>query len=157
MKAKRNIVFVVVVIGLCGCASGLKGYAALSPSELNANPSYYNDKAVLVKGYVTSLPEDHTLYESKELDLEATRRWKSGDKDFDALSFEWTKYCLTIANPGILYKNRPIFNKQIITIKGKFVDDYLTARTIDLGACPLPTAIIIDYVDLKKRYPSMSD
>lgn len=155
MKPTLNLIAAMAFGCLSSCAGGLKNETALSPSVLNTTASYYNGKTVLVQGYVTLAPEDHTLYESKALDAEATRLWNSGDKNFNALSFEWTRYCLTIANPGVLYKHQSSFNKQTITVKGKFVDDYLTPRTIDLGACPLPTAIVIDYADLQRRYPSL--
>lgn len=155
MKSALKLVAVLVFGCLSSCVGGLKKETSLSPSALNTKASYYNGKTVLVQGYVTLMQEDHTLYESKELDAEATRLWNSGDRNFDALSFEWTRYCLTIANPGPMYKHQSSFNKQTITVKGKFVDDYLTPRTIDLGACPLPTAIVIDYTDLQKRYPSL--
>lgn len=124
--------------------------AALKPSELNIHAAQYNGREVLVQGYVTLVPEGHTLYDSKSLNDEFRRRWGSGSNDFDPKTYE--KYCLTIGNPDLLYKNRSKFVGQTIVVKGKFVDDYLDAQHIDLGACPLPTAIIIDETDLKQRY-----
>ena len=37
----------------------------------------------------------------------------------------------------------------------KFIDNYQIGKTVDLGACPLPTAIIIDNAALARRYPSL--
>lgn len=45
-------------------------------------------------------------------------------------------------------------NGTTITVRGKFLANYLDGK-IDLGACPLPTAISIDVDDLKQRYPSI--
>ena len=155
MKSSFNLILVISLGCLAGCADEpLKKAAVLSPSVLNTNHSYYNGKTVLVRGYVTLGQEDHTIYESSDLDAEAARRWESGDKNFNALSFEWARYCLTIANPKILYDHQDSFNKTTITIKGRFVEDYLTPEKVDLGACPLSTAIFIDYEDLRSRHPS---
>ena len=54
-----------------------------------------------------------------------------------------------------MYKHQSNFDKKTITVLGKFVDDYLGPRTLDLGACPLPTALYIDYADLRRRYPAL--
>jgi hypothetical protein len=40
-------------------------------------------------------------------------------------------------------------------LRCKFIANYLDGTRIDLGACPLPTAIIIDESDFKQRYPSL--
>jgi hypothetical protein len=122
----------------------------LAPSELNTHPAQYDHAEVYVKGYLKLGPESHILYESKELDEEFKRRWDSGGSDFDPRNYQ--KYCLTIGNPDLLYKNRSKLVGQTLTIKGRFTAAYLDAQHIDLGACPLPTAIIIDEADLKQRY-----
>lgn len=155
MKEIINLFTVLTICWLNGCAIRQKTEMSFSPSDLNTRASFFNGKTVLVKGYISLMPEDHTIYESKALDAEATRLWNSHDKGFNALSFEWSRYCLTIANPSILYRFQDKFNNQTITLKGKFVDDYLNSQTIDLGACPLPTAIFIDYGDLQRRYPRL--
>lgn len=122
-----------------------------SPSELNQNASKYNGAIVTVRGYVTLNPSGHNLYESRKLDQQFEHGWHS-DKSFDPKKY--LKYCLTIANPAIMYVHRDAFNGKTIIVKGKFIDDYLKNR-IDLGACPLSTGIIIDEADLKARYPSI--
>jgi hypothetical protein len=123
---------------------------ALSPSQLNANAAHYNGAQITVSGYLKLGPESHVLYESKELDEEFKKRWDSGSSDFNPKDYE--KYCLTIGNPKLLYENRLKVVGKTIVVKGRFVDNYLDAQHIDLGACPLPTAIIIDESDLKQRY-----
>ncbi|WP_139942870.1 hypothetical protein [Fulvimonas soli] len=128
--------------------------AALSPSALNGNPSQYNRKTVTVRGCITLVAEGRNIYESQNIKAEFDRHVAAGGAD-NFKPREWDKYCLTIANPGPMDKHPSVFDKQTLTIKGKFVDDYLTPRTLDLGACPLPTAIFIDYTDLRKRYPAL--
>jgi len=121
----------------------------LSPSELNTHSERYKDQAVTVRGYVILNPDGHVLYESQTLHDDFSRGVDTGG-NFDANKYE--KYCLTIGNPDLLYRNRSKFAKKTIVIRGKFVTDYLDAQHIDLGACPLPTAVIIDEGYLKQRY-----
>lgn len=140
-----------ILIASCSSISGRA--ELLSPSQLNANPMRYNGKFVVVQGFVTLAPEAHVLYESQALSAEFKRGWKSGGRTFDVRKYE--KYCLTIANPGLLYKNRASVNGKTIVVRGKFISNYLDGSIIDLGACPLPTAIVVDYVDLEQRYGSL--
>jgi hypothetical protein len=65
------------------------------------------------------------------------------------------KYCITIANPELLYKNRAAVDARTIIFQGKFIDDYRIDKNVGLGACRLPTAIVIDNADLARRYPSL--
>lgn len=136
-----------------GCSPSPIQGGPLSPSELNVNATRYNGQTVVVKGYIKLAPEGHVLYESEALDTEFRKGWDSGSRDFDLKKYE--KYCLTIANPDLLYRNQATVNGKTLVVQGKFVDDYLDGHTVDLGACPLPTAIIIDESDLKRRYGSI--
>lgn len=136
-----------------GCAHVAGGaISTLRPSDLNSKVSTYDGRDVVVQGYVTLEPEGHTLYESKALFDEFGRRWDAGKKDFEPNTYD--KYCLTIANPELLYDELEVFAKKTITVKGKFEANYMTNR-VDFGACPLPTAIVIDEADLKRRYQSI--
>ena len=67
----------------------------------------------------------------------------------------YDEYCLTIANPGFLFRNEKSVNKKTLVIRGKFIDNYLGPRDIDLGACALATGFIIDEDDLRYRYPAL--
>ena len=136
-----------------GCSLNSLQREPLSLSELNGNAARYNGQVVVVRGYVKLAPEGHVLYESQALDAEFRKGWDSGSHDFDVKKYQ--KYCLTIANPDLLYKNQATVNGKTLILQGKFVDDYLEGRTIDLGACPLPSAIIIDESNLKRRYGSI--
>lgn len=153
MKSGALLTVVVLLSVLAGCAQAVEQAVPLKPSELNARPTHFNGKTVLVTGFVTLVPEGHNLYESRSLNSEFRQHVSLGGKgNFHPQA--WDKYCLTIANPGPMYKHQADFNGATITVKGKFIDDYLNSRAIDLGACALPTAIIIDYADLRQRYPS---
>jgi len=125
----------------------------LTPSKLNANPSAYKNKDVTVRGYVTLEPEGHNFYESKELNEQFRKGFDAGSKDFHAR--DYINYCLTIANPDLMYRNRATLRGRTLVVKGRFLDDYRNPSVIDLGACPLPTAILIDMDDFKLRYGNL--
>lgn len=124
-----------------------------SPRELNTNAVHYNGQTVVVRGYVQLAPEAHVLYQSQVLSAAFRKGMESNSRDFNVKKYN--KYCLTIANPGLLYKNRSTVNGKTLTFRGKFIDNYLDGHTVDLGARPLPTAIVIDEHDLKRRYPAL--
>jgi len=140
---KKIILLVLTGLFVTGCS--------FAPSQLNANPPRYSGVTVVVRGFVKLTPEAHVLYESRALDGEVQRGQESGNRGFDVRKYE--KYCLTIANPELLYKNRATVNAKTIIFQGKFIDNYQIGKTVDLGACPLPTAIIIDNAALARRYP----
>jgi hypothetical protein len=124
---------------------------ALTPSNLNLNPEKYSGQEVIVQGYLTLGPEAHNIYESESLKREFEKRWDTDD-GFDPKAY--VKYCLTIANPDFLYSRKGEIAGKTIVVKGRFIEKYLDGR-IDLGACPLPTAILIDEADLRQRYPTI--
>jgi hypothetical protein len=126
---------------------------SFTPSQLNANPALYGGKTVVVRGFVKLTPEVHVLYESRAHNDELHRESASGNPGFGLGKDE--KYCVTIANPELLYKNRATVTAKKIVVQGKFIDTYQVGETVDLGACPLPTAIIIDNDALVRRYPSL--
>jgi hypothetical protein len=128
-----------------------------TPSELNANPDAYQHRVVTVRGYITLEPEGHNLTESKELNDEFARGVDSGGKNgFNPRSYR--KYCLTIANPGLMYRNRDTLKGKTLVVTGEFLadyNDYKKNHAMDFWACPLPTGIVIDMDDLKRRYPDL--
>jgi hypothetical protein len=149
--------FRLALLALTFLAAGCAHSAAMrertaSPSELNSDPRKYHEQTVVVEGFLTLAPEAHSFYQSKKLKAEFERRWDSDDPAFDPKAYQG--YCLTIANPDALMAKRDALNGATITVRGKFLADYLDGK-IDLGACPLPTAIVIDVDDLKSRYPSI--
>ncbi|WP_349985834.1 hypothetical protein ABRP17_009675 [Stenotrophomonas sp. WHRI 8082] len=148
-----RIPLLTLALVMIGCAhSAPTSGGAVSPSDLNAAPEQYRDKTVVVEGFLTLVPEAHNLYQSKALKAEFERRWDADDPAFDPKAYQ--AYCLTIANPDALTVKRELLDGTTITVKGKFLADYLVGK-IDLGACPLPTAIVIDVDDLRRRYPSI--
>jgi hypothetical protein len=155
MKASiaRNFTAISLLL-VATCVSAQK--QMLSPSELNAHPATFQHKTVIVKGYVILEPEGHALYESKELNDELSKRWDSGDKSFNSRKYD--KYCLTIANPGLMYRNRDTLKGKTLIVTGEFLADYNDFKknhAMDFWACPLPTGILIDMDDFKRRYPGL--
>ncbi|HZT02021.1 MAG TPA: hypothetical protein VFA39_07155 [Steroidobacteraceae bacterium] len=142
---KKMILLELAGLLLTGCA--------FTPSQLNANPARYSGIVVVVRGFVKLAPETHVLYESQALNGEVQRGQESGNRGFDRRKY--AKYCVTIANPELLYKNRTAVDAKTLIFRGKFIDDYQSGKTVDLGECPLPTAIMIDYAALARRYPSL--
>ncbi|HJU38433.1 MAG TPA: hypothetical protein VJ724_02595 [Tahibacter sp.] len=154
MPKFQLVVLLATVLAIAGCArSTLMRSDILSPLELNTNPQRYHGQVILVRGYVTLVPEGHNLYQSRKLAIEFDNRWGTGDPKFDAR--DYFAYCLTIANPHALMPARRALHRATITVKGTFLADYLGERDIDFGACPLNTGIVIDTDDLKRRYPSI--
>ena len=149
-----KVLLTLVLCGLfaSGCSLNPVQSEPLSPSELNTNAAHYNGQTIVVRGYAILVPEGHALYESRALNNEFRRGVDAGGR-FDVNKYE--KYCLTIANPDLLYKNQVAVKGKTLIVRGKFIDNYLNGKVIDLGACPLPTAIIIDENDLRQRYGSL--
>lgn len=150
---RLQIITLLSAIAGAGCAlSATTPGDSLSPIELNADPQRYQGQSVVVHGYVTLVPGGHNLYESRELRNEFARRWDAEDPGFDPR--DYVQYCLTIANPEDLDEVGDELNGTSITVKGTFLANYLDGG-IDLGACPLPTGIVIDVDDLARRYPKL--
>ncbi len=151
MKAIYLLAFTAILATSC-VHSKQPSLQATSPSALNAAPQQFRDQIVVVEGYLTLSPEAHNLYQTKELKAEFEKRWDAEDPAFDPKAYQG--YCLTIANPDVLMEKQQALNGKTITVKGKFLSNYLDGK-VDLGACPLPSAIVIDLDDLKQRYPSI--
>ncbi len=145
----NRILACTAIMILAGCAEP----NVLSPTQLNSNPMLYNGMTVSVRGYVVLAPEGHNLRDSKEVFDEFARHFDPSlprDPTFDVRNHE--NECLTIGNPGFLYDHIDVFKGKTIIFRGRFITDYLNDHVVDLGACPLPTALIIDIDDLKARY-----
>ncbi|RUL68510.1 hypothetical protein [Dyella choica] len=153
MKASLMLRSLMSVALLLVTVSACAQQQVFSPSELNAHPAAFQHKKVTVRGYVTLKPEGHNLYESKALSDEFNKVWDSGSMSLDQRKY--THYCLTIANPGLMYRNRDTLKGKTLVVKGEFLADHITPHKIDLGACPLPTSILIDMNDLKRRYGNL--
>jgi hypothetical protein len=135
-----------------GCASPVHESALLSPLTLNSNPDVYHQQSVLVEGYVTLVASGHNLYQSKALNEEFAYNLHDGER-FDPRPY--IPYCLTIANPQIFEDHMSDFSGRTLVFRGRFLKNYLDGQTVDLGACPLPTAIVIDEADARRRYPDL--
>jgi hypothetical protein len=143
--------FCGIVVAGCAVADGTPS-RHLSPSVLNGDPARYNGQTVVVHGFIELAPEGHVLYESQALSAELASKIDAGGRvDLKV----YRKYCLTIANPELFYENQTVLNHRTLDVQGKFIDDYLDGHSIDFGACPLPTAIVVDEEDFKGRYKAL--
>ena len=156
---QANLVRVLCAIAVCSILFGCLGASPefpeiLSPSKINSDPTVYNGADVFVRGYVMVGPGEHghALYESRELAEEAKRKFASGRPDFEP--GDYSKYCLTIANPEIFLLNLKAVSGKTLVVKGKVNSTYLRDM-VDLGACGLDPALEVDVADLEHRYPSL--
>lgn len=122
---------------VAGCAT-LEG-PVLSPSELNRGAKEYNNKEVTVRGYVILSPAGHILYESKRMYKNFEHEWQGLSENIN----EYDKFCLTIANPVFIRDKYPKLSRRPVVVRGVFLENYLDENSIDIGACPLNTAIIV--------------
>lgn len=139
----------LLTLALTGCA----GPEVLSPTQLNSSPSLYNGQRVTVRGYVVIAPEGHNLRDSKKAYDEFAAHYDVNakpDPSFDPRSHQ--EECLTIANTAVFREHSSAFQGKTLVFRGRFVGHYLNDNEIDLGACPLNTAILIDIDYLKARY-----
>lgn len=151
----RNPILWISALALVGCAAAQPAETpALSPSALNANPAAYDGQLVTVTGYLVLKPETHLLYESKELDQ--AFRQKLAEKPPSIDFGQWDKYCLTVLNLKFLQEHRAAFNGKTVTLTGHFKSKYLDGAVVDLGACPLPTALVLDDASVQKAYEHLT-
>ena len=150
---KSFITIVAFALLSSGCVHVAVSGEPLKPSDLNAVPEHYDGKDVQVRGYLKLTPEGHVIYESEKLDAEMKAGIRSGDANFDIRTY--ARYCLTIENPGLFNENRALLNGKTVVLTGRFDKAYLNDKSIDLGACPLPTGLYVDVEDFKTRYADL--
>ena|SRR6266853_7048847 len=126
----------------------------LSPSVVNADPSAYDGKQVAIVGYIILGPETHVMYESRALHEEFGRKFDKNPPDFDPKSY--SRYCLTLDNSKFLDQHRSTFSGRTLRLKGVFKSNYLDGSIVDLGACPLPTALSLDEKDVEDLYKKLT-
>lgn len=112
------------------------------PSQLNANPALFDGQEVLVRGYLELEPEAHSLVDSREIVEAGKQQWKSGTFDPP----HGMEYCLTIINPSFFDASRAKLRGHTIMVRGRFVAKYLTGNFVDLGACGVPSGIVVDKI-----------
>jgi hypothetical protein len=151
MKLSRFLLLLSIML-VASCASRIKKLPLLTPEALNSDPAAHHQHTVLVEGFVTLTSSGHNLYQSGALKEEFIRNFHQLDS-FDPRHY--LPYCLTIANPQIFDGHEGGFSGRTFVFRGKFLKKYLTDASIDLGACPLPTAIVIDESDTRRRYPTL--
>src|ERR1700761_3852528 len=65
----------------------------LSPSQLNSYADFYDGHKVIVKGFALLETHGHIMFDSREIFLHQDQHKSPDDK-----------YCLTIINPGFLFR-----------------------------------------------------
>jgi hypothetical protein len=157
-KAMRGSLALLGILFFAGlvqsCTLGIVGVPrVLTPSQVNALSSQFDGKKIQVRGFLVLRPEAQNMYESKSKFSEFSNEIRSNKPEFDPKV--WSKYCLTIANPGILTDNLAVFANKTLEVRGTFMSNYIESHRFDIAACPLPAAILIDEDDLKARYPGL--
>lgn len=128
----------------------LAGGCAFTPSQLNAAPASYDGVTLIVRGYVDLSRGSHVLYDSQARFRELEAQRESGNREEGTAGRRI--YCVSIANPELLYKNPEVFSTRSATFKAKFIAGNREGDPVDRGACPVPSSIVVDYADLKRRY-----
>lgn len=96
----------------------------LSPSQLNSYADFYDGRKVVVKGYALLETHGHIMFDSRKIFLHQ-----------DAYQSRDDKYCLTIINPGFLFRAGYNWHmRQNMTFEGLFFAHYLD-KVVDVGAC----------------------
>jgi hypothetical protein len=118
---------------------------AFTPSRLNAGRASFDGATVVVRGFVKLDAEVQILCESEARYSEYQKGRKSDGE----------KYCVTIANPQLLYTAPAAFDAKTLVVQGKFVANYSAKGVTNLGMHSLSTAIVIDNAALARRYGSL--
>jgi hypothetical protein len=150
---RTKIAWLILCLSVAGCSRESASVENVTPSQLNSNSARYNGKIVSVTGFILLGPDAHDIYESEALHAELKKRWVANDPGFNPV--QYLNYCLTIINPDIFYKNIKSLAGKTLTLRGRFVDNYLDEDGLNLGSCTLPTGLFIDEADLKQRYASL--
>jgi hypothetical protein len=153
-KIKLAIIFVLVTL-VGACVKFAKNQnLPLTPSTLNLNSEIYDGSIVVVHGFLLLNAQGRHIYESEKLDNEFRNNVRKNPLYFNPKDYDI--YCLTLLNADFLQKHKDVFSKKTVTIKGRFKSNYLDGSMIDLQACPLPTALILDDGDIKHLYEKLT-
>lgn len=142
----------VLIVSSCGSISHVDRTIS-TPSFFNSNLIEFSEKTIFVRGYLILASEGHMLYESKAKFEDFGAKWDGGDENFDPNDYK--TYCLTIANPVFLQDYVDQVSYKTVVMKGQFIKDYPSGKSVDLGACSIGTAIFVDEADFKSLYPSI--
>lgn len=144
-----SIVFMLALL-LCGCAMVTTSPTApvLSPREVNGDPTRYDGREVVVRGFVVLGTNGRSLFQSKERFEEFGRALYANEPGFNSADFDGD--CLTLLNADILENNVSVFDGQTVTVRGRFESNYRTDDVLDLQACSERTALVLDERDTRR-------
>lgn len=126
-----------------GCVR-LDRHSVVRPSDVNSSPLQFSQRHIIISGYLNIGPESRIIYESRRRLYDFRRGWRSSGDEFSADQYD--RYCLTVANPEEVLRQRPSLRNGSIVASGRFVSNYYDVNSIVLGACPLPGAFIIERI-----------
>jgi len=134
---------------LCGCAMTTAPPVAdvLTPRELNTHAEQYDGREVAVRGFVVLGTNGRSLYQSKERFEEFGRDFYAQPPGFNAADFDAD--CLTMLNARLVEQNFSVFDGQTITVRGRFMRNYMTGNVLDLQACGR-NAFVLDAQDTRR-------
>ncbi|HUR21065.1 MAG TPA: hypothetical protein VMZ90_09680 [Vicinamibacterales bacterium] len=138
---------------LFGCASTSATTKVVSPSQLQNSTVSLDGRLVEVVGVLNLRPDAHNIFESKELQDELARRIREQDAELDIRSL--AQYCLTISNPIEISWREKEFQSKRLVVSGVYSSHYLEEDVVDLGACPRPGALNVDWADFLNRYSDL--
>ena len=145
----RQPLVLLFAVLLCRCAmmTGSPVADVLTPRELNTHPEQYDGRDVIVRGFVILGTNGRSLYQSKERFEEFGRAFYAQTPGFNPA--EYDADCVTLLNARVLEENSSVFNGRTVTMRGRFVRDYLTGDMLDLQACGT-TALALDERDTRR-------
>ncbi|MEP3891591.1 MAG: hypothetical protein ABJN69_14115 [Hellea sp.] len=144
----KVVLLSIFLLPLFACASLNKNdVEALSPSMLSAASEKFAGKSIFLRGYVVLGTNARCLYETKTHYAAMKDDYES---DFAAFKNNYIDYKITLLNPHVIWTNREKLDGEMITLKGKFINDYdyENGNPVDLQACST-NALVIDEEYLK--------
>ena len=124
---------VVALLAMFLVPSGAASSKIWLASQLNADPSFFDGRDVIVKGYAIFGTHSHYLLESKAMAIQDHENLERGIPSTP----ESEKECLTLINQGILStkgRNYERLAHHTLVLRGKFFAHY-GDKVVDLGSC----------------------
>ncbi len=125
----RYLLICALLLSSCAGSRSIdtdKDKSVLTPADLNSSISIYDDKLVIVKGFLVLTPEAQQLWQSKKIYRGEANKHRSNTED---------QFCLTLTNTDLLEPHLKEISFKEVTLSGTFKSDMLAGRVIHLGAC----------------------
>lgn len=120
----------IVLLSITACRHDIQSVevdsSAIFPSELNAHPSQYDGKRVMVYGLIVNESENHGIWDS-QVEQKANS----------------AKHCVSVLYPKSIEANLNRMNRKHVIVTGIFMKDITNPNEIFLGLCN-KSAIMVD-------------